>query len=328
MSGRILVVEEWRPVVAALLLLLPALAGGPRRAPAPEPVRVFVSPDLPAAVLAEAAGRFGVARAVPVARAEEAEVAWLSDPTEALALGDRVAAGSAPDAPEVEARWKDPRGRFAPLGARARVLLLSPAARLAIAPAHLRDLVDPRLAGRQALVPLGRGAGPVTVAALALVHGEASAARFVDQLARARPQLVASDGEVRARVAAGLADVGLAGSTEGAAGAASAAALAVVYPDQAGRGAVVLPTAVVRLAGSGAAAGRLAAWLAGPDFERVSVARLPGLLPLREGVPVPVGVEPAPHLRSLAIDWDRLAETEKRLEAALAIWPEGFEQAR
>ena len=313
---------------AALLLLLPALGGCPRRAPEPEAVRVFVSPDLPAAVLSETAERFGVARAVLVASAAEAEVAWLSDPTEALALGDRLAAGGAPDPQDVDARWKDPRGRFAPLGARARVLLVSPAARLPFAPANLRDLVDPRLAGRQALVPLGRGAGPVTVAALSLAYGEASAARFVDLLARGRPQLVASDGEVRARIAAGRADVGLAGSAVGAAGAASAAALAVVYPDQAGRGAVVLPTAVALLAGAGDAAGRLAAWLAGPDFERVAVARLPGLLPLREGVPVPVGVEPAPHLRSLPIDWDRLAEAERRLQAALAGWPEGFAEAR
>jgi iron(III) transport system substrate-binding protein len=285
---------------------------------------VYVSPDLPASVLSEAAARFRVARVVPVPAAASAEVAWLSDPTEALALGDRIGAGAAPDPADVDPRFKDPRGRFAPLGARARVLIVSPAARLPFVPARLRDLLDPRLAGRQALVPLGRGAGPVTVAALAVAHGEAGAGRFVDLLARNGPQLASSDGEVRALVATGRADVGLVGSTEGAAGAASASALSVVYPDQAGRGAVVLPTAVVLLAGAGDAGRRLAAWLAGPDFERVAVARLPGLLPLREGVPLPVGVEAAPALRVLAIDWDRLAEAKGRLEAALEGWPEGF----
>lgn len=311
-----------------LLALLPALGGCARRAPELEPVRVHVSADLPAAVLSEAAVRFRVARAVPVDSPGAAEVAWLSDPTEALALGDRVLPGTAPDPADVDPRFKDPRGRFAPMGARARVLLVSPAARLPVAPARLRDLLDARLAGRQALVPLGRGAGPVTVAALSLAHGEAGAARFVDLLARARPQLAATDDEVRALVAAGRADVGLAGSTEGAAGAASASALSVVYPDQDGRGAVALPTAVVLLAGSGDAARRLAAWLAGPEFERVAVARLPGLLPLREGVPVPVGVEPARALRIVAIDWDRLAEAESRLEPALREWPEGFAAPR
>jgi iron(III) transport system substrate-binding protein len=317
MSGRVL-----------LLALLPALAGCPRRAAGPEPVRVFVSPDLPAAVLSEAAARFRVARVVPVESAGSAEVAWLSDPTEALALGERLAPGGAPDAAGVDARFRDPLGRFAPLGARARVLLVAPNARLPAAPSRLRDLLDPRLAGRQAVVPLGRGAGPVTVAAISLAHGESGAARFVDLLARSRPRLAATDDEVRALVAAGRADLGLAGSTEGAAGAASASALSVVYPDQAGQGAVVLPTAVVLLAGSGAAAGRLAAWLVGPEFERVAVARLPGLLPLREGVPVPVGVEPARDLRILPLDWDRLAEAERRLEAALKDWPAGFEKSQ
>jgi iron(III) transport system substrate-binding protein len=312
----------------ALLALAVAAALGPagcgRRAPDVPGVRLYVSSDLPGEVVADAAGHFGVARVALVARPDDAEVAWLSDPTDALALGARLAAGTAPPQPDVEARWKDPRGRFAPLGARARVLVLDPRASLPFSPRNLRDLVDPRVAGRQVLVPLGRGAGPVTIAALALTYGDASAARFLHLLARGRPQLVDTDAQVRARVAARAAAVGLAGSIDGAAGAASAAALEVVYPDQGGRGAVVLPTAVALLAGAGEGGGRLAAWLAGARAEEVVVARTPGLLPLRPGVPVPVGVEPAGNLASLPLDWDRLLDEERRLAPSLERWPEGF----
>lgn len=306
--------------LAAALVL--AGAGCGRRAPPLPEVRVHASPDLPGEVLADAAARLRVARVVLVARAEDAEVGWLSDPAAALELGERVAPGSAPAAEGVPARFRDPRGRFAPVGARARVLLRTPRA-LDADPRNYRDLADPRLAGRVALVPLGEGAGPVTLAALALAYGERSAGRFAALLAGNRPQLVAREDDVRARVAAGAADAGLAGSVEGVAGAVSAAALRLVWPDQLGRGLVLLPTAAVRLRGAGPGADALLAWLAGPSAERVLVARVPGLLPLRAEVPVPPGAEPAGNLVALPLDWDALAAETVRWRAHLARWPEG-----
>jgi iron(III) transport system substrate-binding protein len=312
----------------AVPLALAAALGAACSRPAPTlpEVRLYVSEDLPAAVAIDAAARFGVARAIRAARPEEAEVAWCSDPAAALALGELLQLGTAPSQEGVAARWRDPRGRFAPLGARARVLLVRSGGALPFAPADYRDLADPRVGGRVAFVPPARGANPVALAALALAYGDASVERFLRLLARNGPQLAASDAEVRARVASGAASIGLAGSVDGAAAAASAAPVAVVYPDQAGRGAVVLPTAVARLRGAGDAAERLAAWLAGADAERIVVARAPGLLPLRAGVPVPPGVEPAANLRSLPLDWDRLLAERERLGPILERWPDGFRE--
>lgn len=318
-----------RPPAAALAALA-LLAGAACRSPGPDlpEVRLHASPDLPAEVVRDLAARYGVARVVLVPRAEDAEVAWASDPVAVLGLAERLVPGSVAADPAT-ARFADPRGRFAPVAARARVLLVSRAAPLPVDPANLRDLADPRLRGRIALAHPARGAGPVTCAALAVVYGEASLGRFLGLVARNAPVVVASDAEVRAAVASGRAAVGLAGSVDGAAGAASAAALRAVYPDQGGRGAVVLPTAVAALApaGGGApppAAARLVAWLSGPEAERVLVARAPGLLPLRPEVPVPVGVEPAGNLRVLALDWDRLAAEASRLAPRLERWPDGF----
>lgn len=305
-------------------MLALAVAGCSRGGSALPEVKVHVSPELPAAVLADVAARFRVAKVVPVARVEEAELAWLADPAEALLLGARLAPGSAPPSEGVPGRWLDPRGRFAPLAARARVLLVSPAAGLPFTPSNLRDVADPRARGRVALAPFGRGAGPVTIASLALAYGAASADRFLALAARNAPQLAADDAAVRARVAGGEAAFGIAGSPEGAQAAASARPLDVVYPDQVGSGAIVLPTAVVVLAGAGDGAGKLAGWLAGADAERVFVARIPGLLPLRTDVPVPPGVEPASNLVSLPADWDLLAAETRRQRERLARWPDGF----
>lgn len=315
-------------ILAAAVVATALLAACRRSAPELPEVRLFASADLPAEVARDAAARLGVARVTVVSGPDGAEVAWVSDPVAALALGARLSPGSAPVPAGVEARWTDPGGRFAPVAARARVLLISPAAGLPLEPASLRDLADPRLRGRIALVHPARGAGPVMLAALTITYGEESARRFLRVLAANGPRVVASDAEVRAAVASGAVAVGLAGSVDGAAGAASAHALRIVYPDQAGRGAVVLPTAVAVLTPSsgGAAtegAARLAAWLAGPEAERVLVARVPGLLPLRSDVPVPVGVEPAGNLASLTLDWDRLAAETARLVPILERWPEG-----
>lgn len=311
-----------RAAVLVAAAFVGAALGCARSAPPLPEVRLLVSPDLPAEVVRDAAARLGVARVILVARPEEAEVAFLSDPVAALALGDRLVPGRAAAAPGVDGRWGDPRGRFAPGPARARVLLLAPGGVLPAVPGNYRDLADARLAGRIALAHPARGAGPATLAALSLTYGDASAGRFLRLLARNRPLLLDTDAEVRAAVATGRAWAGLAGSVDAAAGAASAAGLVVVYPDQGGRGAVVLPTAVALLRGAGPGAAAFAVWLAGPRAEQVLVARAPGLLPLRPEVPVPVGVEPVSNLAALPLDWEALAAEVARLAPALARWPE------
>jgi iron(III) transport system substrate-binding protein len=312
--------------LAALALALLAGAVGCRR-PAPPAslpeVALFATVGAAARVGAEAAATRGVARVRSAQRAEDADVLWLADPTEVVEAGDAVAPGAAPPLPDVDARWKDPRGRFAPACARARVVLASPRARLPLEVANLRDLADPRLAGRVALPPLAAGAYPAALAALSVTYGEASIERFLALLARNRARLAASDDEVRADVARGDADVGLAGSEEGAAGALSAAGLEVIVPDQAGRGAVVLPTAlaVARRAAGNAAAQGLVAFLTGAEAERILAARAPGLMPLRAGVPVPAGVRPAGNVVALALDWDALAAAKRKLLPRLRRWP-------
>jgi iron(III) transport system substrate-binding protein len=160
------------------------------------------------------------------------------------------------------------------------------------------------------------------VAALTLSFGNAEVSRFLAALAKNDPIIAADDAEVRARVANGDAAFGLVGSEIAAAGAASAAGLEVIVPDQDSRGAILVPTAVAVATTAGDAASKLAHWLAGAEAEQVLVARVPGLMPLRDGVPVPVGVHPTRRLRVVLIDWDRFAAEKQKVSTALKGWPE------
>ncbi len=288
-------------------------------APLPEvKVHASVSPVATQALVTLAVNR-RLARVVIVRDPAEADLAWFGDPAQALRHPRLLVPGSAPDAAGVAGRWKDPARRFFPVGARARILLVNPRAVLPVQPRRLRDLADPRLAGLQALASPERGEGPATFAALAVLSSDEAALALARAIAAQRPLIAENEAGVQSLVASGKAAFGLAGSEQAAAGAVSVSALEVVFPDQAGFGTLVFPTAaaVLQRGVENPAVHALADWLAGNDAEQLLVARTPGLMPLRVDVPLPPGVKSASDLRSPEIDWNRLAEADQRLTPQL-----------
>jgi len=246
----------------ALFALAVAVAAGCSRPPPPPmgPVKLYVAPGLPGALVVELARSFAIANPVLVGRLDDAEVAWLKDPVEALALGARAAPGSAPEQPGVPSAYVDPKHRFAPVGAVARVIVVAERRAEPFVPDSLRELADPRVRGKVALVRLDRGDGPRLAAALELGYGERGVRGWLDQLAANRPVVVDEEADVVARVAAGEVPFGLTDSLT--AGAATPRdGLRVVFTDQKGSGCVVVPTALVVLGLDwGALADRERAW--------------------------------------------------------------------
>jgi iron(III) transport system substrate-binding protein len=299
-----------------------AWSGGCHRAPpvTVEPVRIYVAPGLPGELAAEMARGFRIADPRLVASIEEAELAWLRSPSDALALGARAVPDSAPEQPRVPGEFLDPQRRFAPLGAVATVIVTSARHPEPFAPISLSQLADPRLRGRVALARLGRGDGPRVVAALELAFGERGTHGWLTQLVGNAPILVDEDREVVALVASGRAVAGLVDSLT-AAGAAEREGLRIVFPDQKGSGAVVIPTALVVLPGASSAARKLSAWLTGPNAEEVIAQRAPGLLPLREGAAAPEGIIPVWKLGHVSLKWNALAEREAVWRRRLEGWP-------
>lgn len=310
----------------ALLALALAVASACRAPPPPPvgPVRLYAAPGLPGALVADLARGFGIAEPKLVERVEEAEVAWLRDPTEALALGALAPPRSAPEQPGLPDAFADPQRRFAPVGAVARVVVAR--ASSADAPSSTRDLTDPRYRGRLALSRLDRGDGPLLVAALELAHGERGVRGWLDRLAANRPLWVDREEEVVARVVSGEVPFGLTDTLT--AGSAAGKGLRFVFPDQKGKGCVAIPTALVVLPGAGAGARRFSAWLAGPVAEKILAERVVGLLPLRDGATAPAGMEPIWRLTVLGLEWNALARGEAAWREWLVGWPRGAAGAR
>jgi iron(III) transport system substrate-binding protein len=130
------------------------------------------------------------------------------------------------------------------------------------------------------------------------------------------------DDAVRQAVVGGKAVVGILSSDEAAKAAASAARVDVVYPNQRSIGTFVWPTALSlpKSASHPAEARALAERLADKSTEQLLVARAPGFLPLRPGIPVPPGVTGAPNLVVVSVNPAGIVSEITQRRAQLAAW--------
>jgi ABC-type Fe3+ transport system substrate-binding protein len=324
--------------VAALLLA--AVACSKQAAPPPPP-QVRLATDLPAAVIdtalrliAQTGGPRAERVAAPpggaealgraAAAGESGDVRWESEPYGAIAAAQRGELLPIPaTANDVPALWRDPGGTWAAVGGRAVVLLVAtdllgdhPV------PNNYAVLTQPWLKGKVALATPTGGASLAHFAALFQAWGEARMQAWMNQLRANAVQVLDSDDAARQAVVGGKAIVALLASDEAAKAAASAARVTVEYPNQRSIGTFVWPTALARPknARNADAAARLAERLASRDIEQLLVARVPGYLPLRAGIPVPPGVTSAANLVVVSVDPARIVAEIARRKAELAAW--------
>jgi iron(III) transport system substrate-binding protein len=324
------------------MLVLAAGACSKQPSPPPPP-EVQLATDLPAALIdtalrliAQTAGPR--AERIPGASlgasalgdqrvpAEGGDVRWDSEPYGAIAAAERGELLPMPfTGNDVPALWRDPGGTWVAVGGRAVVLLIAtdllgdrPA------PAHYAALTQAWLKGKVAIAAPTGGASLAHFAALFQAWGAPRMQGWLKQLQANAVQVLDSDGEVRQAVVTGKAAVGLLASDEAAKAAASAARVSVEYPNQGSIGTFVWPTALSRPkdARHPEAAAQLAERLASRDIEQLLVARVPGYLPLRAGIPVPPGVTSAANLVVVSVDPARIVAEIARRKAELLAWTE------
>lgn len=255
-----------------------------------------------------------------------ADVFWSGDPVRPFVLirAGLVEPDASPSAAAIPAAFKALDGSWAGLAARARVLLVN-TTRLSdrAAPASLRDLADPRFRADAAIASPLFGTTTVHVAALASRWGDGEARAYLDRLRANGVRVASSNGEVRRLVETGEVAVGLVDTDDAQEASASGAPVAIVYPDQeeGGLGALVMPTAVVRIRGGPHpdAASRLIDHLLSASAERY-LAQHGAHMPLQRGIATPAGVRSVHEIRAMESDYAKIAEVLERIQPWLRDW--------
>jgi iron(III) transport system substrate-binding protein len=215
-----------------------------------------------------------------------------------------------PQADGLPAQFSDPAHHWTGFSARARVLVynrdLVPAD---AAPQSVLDLLAPRFAGKACIANPLFGTTSMHAAALFAVLGDARARAFFDGFLANGGKVVASNGDVRRRVASGECAVGITDTDDARVAQLEGKSIGVVYPDAAGMGTLIVPNCAVLIAnGPNPDGGRaFIDYLLRPDTEAALAASPAAQMPLRPGVPVPAGVTPIGNLKPMPVTYADLA---------------------
>lgn len=263
----------------------------------------------------------------------QADVFWSGDPIRAAVLVARRVSQPylSPQAAGLPAHYSEPQGHFTCFSARMRVLIYNTnLVKAAERPLSVFDLVDPRFRGRACVANPLFGTTSMHAAALFQSLGEVKAREFFDGLTRNEVKMLSSNGEVRRRVAAGDFAVGLTDSDDVHVAVLDNQPVSFTMPDQTDLGTLLVPNAVVLIAGAPNSEGgrKLIDYLLSEAVERRLAASGAAQVPLREGLPSPSWLgRPLSEVRTMALDYSRLAaQLEVLQDGFLKTWVE--EQTR
>jgi iron(III) transport system substrate-binding protein len=259
----------------------------------------------------------------------QADVFWSGDPVRAAILKDRgiSAAYRSPAADGLPARFSDPEGYWTGFSARARVLiynttLVSPKD----APSSVLDLTDERFRDKACLANPLFGTTSMHAAALFAVLGDEKARAFFEGFQQNGGRLVASNGEVRRRVANGDCAVGVTDTDDAAVARKEGKPIQIVFPDADGMGTLIVPNCAVLIAGAPHpdAARRFIDYLLRPETEQRLAESEAAQMPVRPGVPVPADVVPLERLKPMPVDYSSVGTGLEELSRGyLKDWVDG-----
>jgi iron(III) transport system substrate-binding protein len=262
-------------------------------------------------------------RIVAEAGSPQADVFWSGDPVRPYLLIKRGLASpyESPNAAAVPPVFKATDGSWTGGAARARLLLVNknrvkPEER----PRSVRDLADPKWKGQTAIANPLFGTTTMHVAALANAWGDDALKAFLDQLKANGCRIASSNGEVKRLVAAGEVAFGLADTDDAAEAIKEGAPIEVVYPDQDEMGTLLMPTAIVPLKGPHPEESRrLVDFLLSSTAEQKLVDAA-SHIPVRSDVTPPPGGKRASEIKTMPVDYSRVADTMERLQPWLREW--------
>lgn len=263
-------------------------------------------------------------RLIAESQRPQADVFWSNDPVRPFLLVKRglVEPYISPAAAGLPAGVRAADGTWTGFAARARILLVNKSKVPADAmPRSVRDLTNPRWRGQVAIANPLFGTTTMHMAALFAAWGEEQARKFMEDLKANNVRIASSNGEVKRLVVAGEVVFGLTDTDDANEALREGAPIEVVYPDQDGIGTLVMPTTVVLLRGGPhpETARRLIDYLLSAEVEG-KMADTAAHMPLRPVVPTPANVRRVSDIRSMNVDYSRVAAEMERIQPWLRQW--------
>src|SRR5258706_2175053 len=221
----------------------------------------------------------------------QADVFWSGDPVRAAVLQTKGISASynSPQTPPWAGQVAGPR-HFTLFSARMRVIIFNrDLLKGKEPPSSIFDLAHPRFRGMSCLANPLFGTTSAHAAALFHVLGEDQAKDYFRRLTGNQARMLSSNGEVRRRVSAGDFAIGLTDSDDVSVALKDGAPVGFVLPDQQGIGTLLVPNAVVLIAGGPHPenAKKFIDFLLSPESERWLAESDAAQIPLREGIPAP-----------------------------------------
>ena len=253
-----------------------------------------------------------------------ADVYWANDPIRAELLRQKgiAAAYVSPNAAGIPDHFKDPQGYWTGFSARARLLVVNPAAKTK--PASIEAYTNPAWKAKGVIANPLFGTTTAQVAALFAAWGDDKAKTFLDRLKKNGVKVSTSNGESADLVASGEFEFALVDSDDGFSRAKQGKAVEIVYPDQQEGeiGCLIVPNAVVPINGgpNGANAKRLMDYLLSKETERKLAFSDAAQIPLHAGVETPPLVPRIEKLRTMKVSYADVARKMQEIQPILEKW--------
>jgi iron(III) transport system substrate-binding protein len=255
----------------------------------------------------------------------QADVYWANEPIRAELLKRQSisTAYRASNAAGIPAQFKDPEGHWTGFSARARVLVVHTAAK-GDKPKSVRDYADSRFSGRGVIANPLFGTTTAYTAALFTMWGDDEAKRFLDTLKQNGVKISTSNGESADLVASAEFDFSLVDSDDAFSRRKQNRPIEIVYPDQgpADIGCMIIPNALVMVRGGPHPenARKLIEYLLSKETERKLAFSDAAQIPLHSGVETPPELRRIGDLKTMQIDYGRVAAKMQEIQPYLKTW--------
>ncbi len=177
----------------------------------------------------------------------QADVFWSGGPVRPILLEKRgmLEPYKSPNARDIPDIYKDEKGHWTGFSARVRVIIYNKdLVRPEEVPKSIFDFLKPRWSSRVAIANPLFGTTTIHAAALFAILGDDEARHFFEALKANGVRIVSSNGEVRRLVSRGEVEAGITDTDDVNVAMLEGAPVGMVYPDQEGIGALIMPNMV------------------------------------------------------------------------------------